>query len=218
MILLVMAKAPVPGRVKTRLCPPATPEQAAAIAAAALLDTLDAVGAFPGGRTVLALAGDPADVRCGSELTSVLRKVRIIRQRGSCLGERIAAAHLDASAMLPGLPILQVGMDTPQIDRGLLETCRRRLHAPGVDAVLGPADDGGWWALGLRDPKAASAIAGVETSLPDTGARTEQALRRRGLRLALLPALSDVDTVEDAVRVAAAAPMTRFAAEVGKLL
>ena len=218
MIVLILAKAPVAGRVKTRLCPPATPGQAADLAAAALLDTLETARALPGGRTVIALAGDLSKARRRPELASALRDVPVVPQRGGHLGERIAAAHHDTAALLPGLPTLQIGMDTPQITHYLLDICRSRLYTPGVDAALGPADDGGWWALGLRDPASASAITGVETSRADTGARTAQALRDRGLRLASLPALSDVDTIEDAIRVAAAAPRTRFAAEVGRLL
>jgi uncharacterized protein len=218
LILLVLAKAPQAGRVKTRLCPPATPEQAADVAAAALLDTLEVVRTLPGGRTVVALAGDLAGARRGDELAAALQDVPVLAQRGDRLGERIAAAHADAAALLPGRPILQLGMDTPQINHHLLDICRSRLHTPGVDVVLGPADDGGWWALGVHDPAAASAIAAVETSRADTGARTAQALHRGGFRVAGLPALSDVDTIADAVRVAAVAPRTRFAAEVGRLL
>jgi uncharacterized protein len=218
LVVLILAKAPVAGRVKTRLCPPATPAQAAEVAAAALLDTLEVARALPGGRTVVALAGDLSRARRGSELASALRDVTVVPQRGGRLGERIAAAHHDTAALLPGLPTLQIGMDTPQITHYLLDTCRSRLYTPGVDAALGRADDGGWWALGLRDPAAVSAITGVETSRSDTGARTAEALHHRGLRVAPLPALSDVDTIEDAIRVAAAAPRTRFATEVGRLL
>lgn len=216
-ILLVMAKAPVPGRVKTRLCPPATLAQAAEIAAASLLDTLDAVRTVPGGHPVLALAGDLARARRGAEITTALRDVRVVRQRGATLGKRIAAAHHDAARLLPGLAILQIGMDTPQIVPSLLERCRGTLQAPGVDAVLGPADDGGWWVLGLRDPSDARAVATVATSRPDTGARTEQALRDHGLRLSPVPGLRDVDTFDDAERVAAALGGGRFATAVEAL-
>lgn len=213
-LLVVLAKAPVPGRVKTRLCPPATPAQAARIAAASLLDTLDAVRAVPDAYPVLALAGDLADAERKDEITRALSGVPVLSQRGNSLGQRIAAAHADAAALSVGSPILQIGMDTPQVHSGLLAQGAEALARPGVDAVLGPATDGGWWALGLREPLAAGSISSVETSRPDTGMRTAQALRYHGLRVGTLPELSDVDTVVDASQVALTVPGGRFAAAV----
>src|SRR5215217_5979419 len=96
MQILVMAKAPVPGRVKTRLCPPCTPEQAAAIAAAALADTLDVAGGVPAVRHTLVLEGAhpvPAGWAC-------------VPQRGDGLGERLANAFADTA--LPGVPALLI--------------------------------------------------------------------------------------------------------------
>lgn len=210
-LLLVLAKAPHPGRVKTRLCPPADPKQAADIAAAALLDTVEAVRGVPGGLPVLALAGELAGACRSAELAAALDGVATLPQRGDALGERIAAAHADAAALSPGSPVLQIGMDTPQVDAALLGRCARTLLADGTDAVLGPAADGGWWALGLRDPRAAAGIVAVLTSRADTGARTAAALRQGGLCVRELPALRDVDTFADATLVAAAAPGGRFA-------
>ena len=215
--LLVLAKAPEPGRVKTRLCPPLTPAEAADLAAAALLDTLDAVSRVPGGRVVVALAGRlPAAARM-PELRSALRGTLVRGQRGVDLGHRIAMAHRDAAGLLPGRPVLQLGMDTPQVEPALLVEAARPLHRRRADAVLGPAADGGWWALGLRDPRLARVVADVPTSRDDTGDRTLHALRAAGLRVGLLPELTDVDTAADAVAVAQAAPWTRFAAAVAAL-
>lgn len=213
-VLLVLAKAPVPGLVKTRLCPPLTPQQAARIAAAALLDTLDAVLAVPRTITAVALTGQPEQGEQATALTAALRATAVLRQRGNTLGERIRAAHADAAAVAPGTPVLQIGMDTPQIDPGLLGHCLDVLDQPGADAVLGAAPDGGWWALGLRDPVQAGLIADVPTSRPDTAARTLAALRAAGCRVAALPELTDVDTATDATAVAAQLPASRFAAAV----
>ena len=213
-MLIVLAKAPVPGRAKTRLCPPATPAQAAGVAAAALLDTLDATSAVPATPTVVAFTGDLAGAARTREVTAALDRTGLVTQRGPDLGSRIAAAHADAAARHPGAMSLQIGMDTPQVDPALLAQCLDRLAARGTDAVLGPAPDGGWWALGLRDPAAAAVVADVPTSRSDTGARTLAALRRNGLRVALLPSLTDVDTVDDARAVAALVPGSRFAAAV----
>jgi uncharacterized protein len=211
--LIVLAKAPEPGKVKTRLCPPATPEQAADLAAAALLDTLDAVRTVPGGRPVVAISGCVRAAARAAQIVVALRGVPTRVQRGADLGHRIAAAHVDVDALLPGMPTLQVGMDTPQVDAALLaDAAAPLIGRRGVDAVIGPATDGGWWAMGLRDPRAAALVADVPTSRADTGERTIRALQRGGLRVGLLPMLTDVDTAADALVVGRSAPTTRFAA------
>jgi glycosyltransferase A (GT-A) superfamily protein (DUF2064 family)/SAM-dependent methyltransferase len=208
-VLLVIAKAPVAGLAKTRLCPPATPRQAAAIAAAALLDTLQAVAAVPAIRPVLAYTGRFADAEAAPELRAALTGWHLVPQRGDGFGERLANAHSDTAADFPGQPVLQIGMDTPQVAPGLLDTALHRLGT--ADAVLGMAEDGGWWALGLRDPNHAGALRDVPMSTPDTGRLTKLALTDRGLRIGDLPVLSDVDTWQDARTVAEAAPGTNFA-------
>ena len=212
--ILVLAKAPEPGRVKTRLCPPLTPAQAADLAAAALLDSIAAAAGVPGARPVVVLTGLLERAARRGDLTAALRDVDVVTQRGDTLGERIAAAHRDGSA---GRRTLQIGMDTPQVGAAVLAAADAALTAPGVDAVLGLAPDGGWWALGLRDPAAAELIAGIPTSRDDTGAQTLDALRAGGLRVAPLPEMSDVDTAADVCAVAAEAPGSLFAAAVAAL-
>jgi rSAM/selenodomain-associated transferase 1 len=198
--LLVIAKAPVPGQVKTRLCPPCTPRQAALVAAAALADTLDAVAAAPAVRRTLVLSGRFA----------APPRFRVLAQRGDGLGERLAHAYADTA--LSGVASVLIGMDTPQVDPARLAGVTARLrHA---DAVLGPAEDGGWWVLALRDPAHASVLRGVPMSTVDTGARTAAALRARGLTIAYAEPLRDVDTADDAHLVAHALPHGRFAATV----
>jgi uncharacterized protein len=197
--VLVIAKAPVAGRVKTRLCPPCTPAGAAAVAAAALLDTLDAVSATAAAPT-LVLSGRYA----------APAGWRSVPQRGDELGERLACAFADTGR--PGTASLLVGMDTPQLDAGLLAAVIAGLGA--ADAVLAPAADGGWWALALRDPRHAQALRGVPMSRADTGERTAAALRAAGLTVAAGPLLRDVDTADDARAVAAMRPLSRFAAAV----
>ena len=212
--LLVLAKAPVPGEVKTRLCPPATPVQAAQIAAAAFLDTLDAVLAVPDVTPVVALSGDLARAVDAAALTARLRATTVLAQRGTTLGQRIAAAYADTAAVLGPRPVLQIGMDTPQVDATLLRHCLDLLDGDGVDAALGLATDGGWWVLGVGQPELVTLIADVPTSRPDTGARTMAALRSSGARVVELPELSDVDTWVEATAVAAQVPGSRFAASV----
>ncbi len=197
-VLAVIAKAPVAGRVKTRLCPPCTPPQAAALARAALEDTLAAVAATPTHRRVLVLDGEPGDW--------VPEGFEVIPQRGDGLAERLA----DAFATI-GEPTLLVGMDTPQVTARMLIEATALLRMDGVDAVQGNADDGGYWAIGLQRPDPA-AFAGVPMSVEHTGAAQRARLAELGLAVADLPPLRDVDTIDDAVAVAAQAPAGHFAA------
>jgi glycosyltransferase A (GT-A) superfamily protein (DUF2064 family) len=189
--ILVMAKAPVAGRVKTRLCPPFTLRQAADLALAALLDTLDAVLAAPAERRVLVLEGPP-----GPWLPP---GIEVLPQQGADLDERIA----NALAWSTG-PVLLIGMDTPQVtDRQLTVRWDR-------DAWFGPAADGGFWALGLREPDP-ELVRGVPMSRNDTGRLQLRRLSDAGLRVGALPELRDIDTAADAAAVASAAPHSRFA-------
>lgn len=210
---LVVAKAPVPGRVKTRLGASVGPEAAGALAAAALLDTVAALtAAFGAGRCTLALDGRIDDGLDPTRLASATAGWSVVAQRGEGLGVRLAAAHADAG---PG-PVVQVGMDTPQLSAPLLREVAKGLEAE--DAVLGLADDGGWWVLALRDPGHAAALVDVPMSTPETGEATLAALRARGLSVALAPTLRDVDTGADAALVAAAAPGTAFGAAWSELV
>jgi rSAM/selenodomain-associated transferase 1 len=198
--VIVLAKEPVAGRVKTRLCPPYEPEQAAALAGAALRDTIDAVRATPVRRRVLALDG-PGDrwSRAGFP---------VLAQRGDGLDERIAHALTDAWAGA-ALPMLLVGMDTPQLTSEHVLSALARLLG-GWDAAFGPAADGGFWALGLRRPFP-GLVRGVPMSSPRTGEHLLGRLRAAGLRTALLPRLRDIDTASDAAAVAPGAPGSCFA-------
>jgi glycosyltransferase A (GT-A) superfamily protein (DUF2064 family) len=205
--VLIVAKAPVAGLVKTRLTPPATSRQAARIAAAALLDTLEAARRT-GAPVAVALAGRLGDAERAAELSVALRGATVLAQRGATFADRLVNAHADAARLRPAAPVLQIGGDTPQLTADLLVAAAVPLST--VDAVLGMSRDGGWWTLGLCDPIAARALRGVALSRPDTGAQTLQALRDNRLRVALLPVLSDVDTMADAVAVARDCPAGHF--------
>jgi uncharacterized protein len=195
--LVVIAKAPRPGHSKTRLSPPCEPVQAARLAEASLRDTLAAVAGTRCSERVLALAGAPGDW--------LPEGFRIVDQGEGTLDRRLAHVF----SRLRG-PTLLIGMDTPQVDPWLLEGAIEALSAPGVDAVLGHAEDGGYWAIGLRRPDP-RAFAGVPMSVDDTGSRQEAALRRLGLRVGLLPTLRDVDLIADARAVAVSSPDGGFA-------
>jgi uncharacterized protein len=200
--LLVIAKAPVAGRVKTRLTPPCSPADAAALAAAALADTLAAVArSRRARRRVLVLDGEPGPW--------IPRGFEVLPQRGDGLAARLAAAFGDV-----GGPALLIGMDTPQVTTRQLDSGLRALDR--ADAAFGPALDGGYWAIGLRraDP---AVFRDVPMSTPTTAAVQRARLAALALDTIALPPLVDVDTIADARRVAAAAPATRFARALGRV-
>ena len=203
--LLLVAKAPVPGLVKTRLAADVGEATATAVAAAALLDTIETCTLAVGpDRCRLALSGDLAEALRDDEIRTALTGWTIAPQRGNGLGERLANAHAEVTG-----PVVQIGMDTPQVTPAGLLAVADGVEA--ADAVLAPAEDGGWWALALHDPSAATALRDVPMSTPQTYAATRSALEALGLRVAAGERLRDVDHLADVAPVATAAPGTRFA-------
>jgi glycosyltransferase A (GT-A) superfamily protein (DUF2064 family) len=196
--LLVIAKEPLPGRVKTRLTPPFTPAGAARLAEAALADTLHTLLRVPARRRLLVLAGRPGPwLPAGYE---------VVPQSGGGLDVRIAAAFAHAKG-----PALLVGMDTPQLTPDSLAPATDPGGWPPRRAWFGPAADGGFWALGLAEPRP-DLITGVPMSTPRTGAAQRRRLDEAGLDVRVLPTLRDVDTAADAAFAAGQAPGGRFAA------
>ena len=204
MAVLVVAKAPVPGLAKTRLAATLGNAAAADIAAAALLDTLDSVANAPVAARVVAMTGDLAAASRGDEIRSRLADFTVLEQRGDGFAERLVNAHVDAAVATGGLPVVQIGMDTPQVTADQLVECGTALSS--TDAVLGMATDGGWWVLGLNDPGRAECLRDVPMSTAETGAVTLAALRDTGLTVGLVSELADVDTVDDVEAVRRACP------------
>jgi glycosyltransferase A (GT-A) superfamily protein (DUF2064 family) len=206
MQVLVVAKAPVAGQAKTRLGARVGDAAAARIASAALADTLRAATAAAGPASChLALAGELDGAAGADRLRDLLRGWTVTGQRGDDFAERLVNAHLDAG---PG-DVVQIGMDTPQVTPALLDAAARSLA--DHDAVLGAAEDGGWWVLARRDPASVRVLAGVPMSTPTTYADTRAALVAAGASVGDTPRLRDVDTVADAHAVAEQAPDTEFA-------
>ncbi len=195
--VLVIAKSPRPGRVKTRLTPLFSPDEAALLAGAAIRDTL-AAAAGTGRRTVVAWDGPRTPWLRGERL-------EVVAQRGNGLAERLEAAFRDALGAAEDRPTLLVGMDTPQ-----LATADLLPDWDDADAVLGPSEDGGFWAVGVRRYRP-GLFAGVPMSTDHTGRDQLARLRALGLRIRLLPMMRDIDEPEDAAVVAGIAPHTRFA-------
>lgn len=207
---LVVAKSPVTGKAKTRLGRELGMERAADLAAAALLDTVTAcAAAFGAERCHLALDGILAHGQLADELLDAVADWTVHPQRGDGLAERLLHAHEDASAF-SGAPVVQVGMDTPQLPVGTLLEAASLLTSPDA-AVLGPAYDGGWWLLGVGGPHLLAHLHEVPMSTAETGELTHSALVRAGARVTDIELLRDVDEFLDAELVAAVAPATRFA-------
>jgi glycosyltransferase A (GT-A) superfamily protein (DUF2064 family) len=198
MHLLVVAKSPVPGKVKTRLVPPLSYEQAAALAEASLAQTLEAAAGCAADRKLLALDGEPGGW--------IPPGFVVFPQVEGSLGDRLAAAW-SAS----GGPGIQIGMDTPQVTSILLDMCLTELEQSKSTAALGLAHDGGWWALGLRQRWAENVFSRVPMSTSDTGRLQIESLEAAGHTVLRFPTLRDVDTVADAAAVAADVPDSRFA-------
>ena len=195
----VIAKECLPGRVKTRLSPPLSPECAAALAQLSLSRTLDTVRLLPARNRVLVMDGTPtADDAEG---------FTVVPQATGGLDERLAAICDAATG-----PLLIIGMDTPQFSADHVAPL---LHdwstdAPGLDAWIGPATDGGFWALALRRPDGAL-IRGVPMSTDTTGAQQLARLSSHGLAVGRLAELADMDHFSDALDIAAVIPGTDFA-------
>ncbi len=195
--IIVLAKSPVAGRVKTRCTPPCTPEQGAELATAAMVDTLDAVLCSSADRIVVALDGE----RCGW----IHPRFEIQDQCAGSLGDRI-----DHAFRVVGQPAVLIGMDTPQVTALILDEALRTLRTCMSDAVVGPSADGGFWALGLKNPEA-DICHDVPMSRADTCAQLCAAMRRRRMTNAVLPLLVDVDDFATAIAVADEIPTSNFA-------
>lgn len=205
--IAVIAKECSPGKVKTRLTPPLTPEQAAALAQTSLSQTLETVRSLPAARRLLVFDGRPGEGDAAG--------FEVVAQGAGGLDERLAAI-----CSLTAGPLLILGMDTPQLCRDqlapLLSDWAAPAPVPRRSAWLGPASDGGFWALGLYRPDG-GLLRGVEMSTPDTGAQQLDRLAGSGLDVGLLPVLRDVDYFADAVAAARECGGTPFALAVDRL-
>lgn len=197
--VVVLAKAPVPGRVKTRMIPPFTPDQAAGLYAAMLADVLEATGEFAARRGIEAvLAVDPPEL-CGEMARRAPPGYRVVAQRGPGLAARMGWAMSElAAAGCDG--VLMRGSDSPALDTPTLDAALDAL-AEG-DLVLCPDLDGGYSLVGLRRP-----APGLFDHPMSTGRVLDDTLtnaRRLGLHPRVLPPRFDLDTAADLAHLARA--------------
>ncbi|HZP38067.1 MAG TPA: TIGR04282 family arsenosugar biosynthesis glycosyltransferase [Methylomirabilota bacterium] len=195
--LAVMAKAPRPGAVKTRLCPPLRPPEAAELARCFLLDAVDRVRAVAGARPVIGYS--PPEAR--SEFEQIAPGFALLAQEGPDLGARQSRLLAEVLA-LGHAAALVMGTDVPTLPCECLDEAVSLVMAPDVDLVLGPTEDGGYYLVGLRTPCPAL-FENMPWSTSTVLTRTLERAQRLGLRAACLPAWFDVDTTADLERLAA---------------
>jgi rSAM/selenodomain-associated transferase 1 len=195
--LAIMAKAPRVGAVKTRLCPPLRAPEAAELARCFLLDAVERVRMVAGARPIMAYAPIEAQGQFEEEAPGFA----LIPQRGGDLGERQLGLIEDTLAMgLQGA--LVMGTDSPTLPRESLDEAVSLVMARDVDVVLGPAEDGGYYLIGMRVPHRAL-FENLPWSTAAVLGRTLERAQRLGLRVACLPTWFDVDTGADLERLRA---------------
>ncbi|HKW93709.1 MAG TPA: TIGR04282 family arsenosugar biosynthesis glycosyltransferase [Methylomirabilota bacterium] len=195
--LAIMAKSPRVGAVKTRLCPPLRPPEAAELARCFLLDAVERVRAVAGVRPILAYT--PVEAR--SEFETLATDFTVIAQRGADLGARQTALVEDVLGLGQRAAIV-IGTDSPTVPREHIDEAVDLVMAPDVDLVLGPTEDGGYHLIGLRAPCPALFDA-MPWSTAAVLSRTVERARGLGLRVACLPTWFDVDTGVDLDRLRA---------------
>lgn len=194
--LLIAAKAPRPGRVKTRLAPMLGEERAHALARALLADTLAlAHGLRRFVSTTLVLDGDPADV---SDLDFLPQKIR--PQHGNHLGERLVQMIEDAFATTAADAVCVIGSDAPHLPAAFILEAFGRIQRGDADVVLGPADDGGYTLVTVARPSAVL-FEDIPWSEPDVLERTIARAKSAELSPTLLPPWYDIDTPADVMRL-----------------
>ena len=192
-----MAKRPVPGLVKTRLCPPLAPAEAAELAQAMLDDTVEKCLASSEFETAIAADGELPWFR--ERFPAV---VSILAQEGKGLGERLAHAFEREARERQGWSVAIVGADSPQVPAERIAAAHEAVEA-GADLVLGPDRGGGYYLVALREP-APDLFTRVAMSTPTMRERTLEIAAELGLRARLLAEDFDVDTPEDLERLSRA--------------
>lgn len=193
--VVIMAKAPRAGDVKTRLCPPLSPGAAAALYRCFLLDKIEQVRALKDARPFVAYTPDEAR----AEFEALAPGFALVRQQGADLGARLLGTL--GALLADGHPgAIAIDSDTPTLPTAFLQEAVDRIADPAVDVVLGPTDDGGYYLIGMRSPRA-ELFEAMEWSTPRVLAETLRRAAAAGLKLVCLPPWFDVDTPDDLTRL-----------------
>lgn len=192
--LLTVAKQPAPGRTKTRLTPPLSPTQAAALYECFLQDTLDLMRRVPNTQPVIAYL--PQETK--PYFTHLAPDFDCILQQGQDLGARLDNA-LTHYLQLGYRHVAIMNSDGPTLPVDYLMAAFEAL-AGEADVVLGPSDDGGYYLIGLKRP-ASRLLREVQMSTPTVTADTLALAEEEGLQVELLPTWYDVDDADALARL-----------------
>ena len=195
--LCIMAKAPEAGRVKTRLCPPLSPDDAAELYRCFLLDKIAQVREVAGAEPVLAYA--PAQAAAVFE--ALAPGFTLLPQRGADLTARLVAVCAELFRNGCDAAIM-IDSDTPTLPTARLERAVAFMSGGGHDLVLGPSEDGGYYLIGLRRPHP-ELFEGMRWSTPTVLEETLRRARALGLSVDHAAAWYDVDTAADLARLQA---------------
>jgi rSAM/selenodomain-associated transferase 1 len=189
--LAVMAKAPRPGKVKTRLAPPLTPDQAAAINICFLRDTTENIAAVTtSGKSAGIISYTPVgDEALFDNLLPA--DFTLIPQRGDGFGDRLLATAEDLLACGYGCVCL-IDSDSPTVPAAAFEQAVTELQKPGDRIALGPAHDGGYYLIGLKRAHP-ELFANITWSTSAVFAETLAAAKSANLETVILPLWYDVD-------------------------
>ncbi|MGB5745423.1 MAG: TIGR04282 family arsenosugar biosynthesis glycosyltransferase [Desulfobacterales bacterium] len=194
LLLVVVAKAPVPGEVKTRLVPYFSPEEAAGLFRCFLQDRIREMGQLKG--IDLAVAYTPADARdLFARITS--NGFKLFSQKGENLGQRLNNVFIEKLTRVYDAVSI-IDSDTPDLPGSIVEQSFRILMSGEVDAVYGPCDDGGYYLVGMRRPHP-ELFEDIPWSTEAVLNITLKRAARLGIKTKLLPGWNDLDTFEDLI-------------------
>jgi rSAM/selenodomain-associated transferase 1 len=191
-LLIVFAKEPNPGQVKTRLVPPLSPEAAARLYQAFLLDILEESARLSPLSLALAYSPESAEDWFANLAPA---GARLFPQAGADLGERMAGAFDWAFRAGYG-PVLLRGSDTPDLPGTVILAAQEVLEAGEADVALGPAMDGGYYLVGLRAAHP-GLFRDLAWSTPEVLAVTRKRAEKLGLKVHLLEPWRDIDSHDD---------------------
>ncbi len=193
--VLVMAKAPIAGRSKTRLMPRLTAEQAAELSACFIRDSVELVETLEDTDVIVAIS--PSDSQ--AIFSELLVGRATLAQHGVALGDRLA--HVLTTGLARGYDqVIAINSDSPTLPRSLVVEAFAKLGRERTDLVLGPATDGGYYLIGWKKPLPATVVE-VTMSTPNVLADTLAIAERDGLETSLLSHWYDVDTPTDLDRL-----------------
>lgn len=199
--LLVFARVPELGKVKTRLAASLGDERALAVYRAMLRDLLQSIGR-PAPGLEIEVMWAPTAVASAQTLEEAFGSFPIAMQTGATLGDRLAMAFSERFFFHRTEKIIAIGVDDPRLGRDLIEHAFSLLDS--CEWVVGPAEDGGYYLIGCRAAAYdTDAFQGIEWGTSTVLGATMEKIRAFGNTVATLPVRSDIDVADDLQRFAA---------------